>query len=129
MSAAYWGGFATPFLIAAALGLVLLVLRGLLVLRAKAAVWRPRFTDDPMRRAREAAALAIADRFLVLRLPGGRIIAWRRTVNDLSDPARQTYAHVYDALMDAAADPHASRDAYGARYYGGRDMSEQGAFE
>lgn len=119
----YWTGFATVPALILAVVLVVLAGKGVVELRARLANWRPRFTADPERRAREASALAVADRMIVVHLPGGRIVAWRRKVNDLSEPAHQAYAHVYDALQDAARDRLASRDEP-ALLYGGRDLAD-----
>lgn len=124
LSTDFWAGVAAVLALALVVALVTLAGKALVELRARLATWRPRFTADPERRAREASALAVADRMIVVRLPGGRIVAWRRKVNDLSEPARQAYAHVYDAaLQDAARDRLASCDEP-ARLYGGRDLAD-----
>ena len=126
LSADFWTGLAV-FPAIALVAAVLVAAYALTVrLRARLADWRPRFTTDPDRRARHVAGLAVADRFLVVPLGGGRVVAWRRKVNDLSDPARQAYATVYDALQAAAADPLASRDEKGS-IYGGRDLADDNA--
>lgn len=68
--------------------------------------WQPTFIGDEDRRARHAASLAVARRVLVVRLPGGRVVAWRSTIDPSysGDPAAQAYAHVRDALDDAGRD-------------------------
>jgi hypothetical protein len=127
LNADFWTGVAVvPALIVLAAG-ALLANKACVELRARLANWHPRYTADIERRAREAAALAVADRMVVVHVPGGRVVAWRRPVNELSSPGRQAYAHMYDALQDAlrsaARDPLASRDEP-ARLYGGRDLAD-----
>lgn len=106
MTAGYWAGVLT-FPALAALVWAVVVAAG--ALRSWWRAWRPTFIGQETRRASHAASLAVARRVLVVRLPGGRMLAWRSTVSTLSNPAKRAWGHAMDALEGALRDAAADR--------------------
>lgn len=76
--------------------------------------WRPTFVGEERRRADLAAALAVARRVLVIKLPGGRVLAWRSTVGRVDERGAWAWACVRDgideALRQAGNDPVVTGD-------------------
>lgn len=91
-------GAATVPAIALVVGLVVLVCR---LVAERWDRYRPTFIKRKDLRAKHAASIAVARRVLVVRLPGGRFLAWRSNVSHMSDEAYTAWSHVMDGLDSA----------------------------
>lgn len=108
------------------------VLRGVRSVQVSWRRWRPTFIGTESSRANHAASLAIARRVLVVRLPGGRVLAWRSTVNHLSGEATRAFLTVLEAVDEALAtagkDELVIRDCSRDQYLSPGDLANRSAF-
>lgn len=101
MTAQFWLGLAVLPALALLAWLWLHAARAIHEARSR---WRPTaIIGSESKRADHAALLAVARRVRLIRLPGGRVYAYRTSVPARwsSDPAYQAWAIVRDALDDA----------------------------
>ena len=78
MAEQFWLGVLTPFAVAAVVAVVAYAAAGV---SQWWATWRPRTYRDADKRADLAAALAVAHRVAVIRMPGGFILVYRARVD------------------------------------------------